>query len=138
MTYLDEEKILYNEIRKEFENTNMAFNSLMFNYNLYTALYNILNEKDFRHNVISTIMYFIAKEGSIMNSLAVINNTYLILIMCDKDFIIRTLSGQKSNIILVDNDAAKLGALLALTTVLLDISKLDLLKETLFYTENML
>lgn len=129
---IDEEKKLYFNIKIKVSKINVIEARLLFNYHLYTAIYFFHRSDMVFAHVRQCLRAFIAKEENLNTHIAVINNMYQIASMMDKDFLITILSGQQSNLLVLNTDAAKLGALIALNYKVHGIKKLDLLKETLF------
>lgn len=129
---VDEEKKLYFDIKAKMSGFNVIESRLLFNYHLYTAIYFFHKSDMVFGHVRKCLRAFIAKEENLAIHIAVINNMYQIASMMDKDFLVSVLSGQQSNLLVLNSDAAKLGALIALNFKVHGTKKLDLLKETLF------
>jgi hypothetical protein len=136
---IDEEKDVYNKIKYLLKDYDVLDANLAFNYFLYSSVYFYTRkiEEDIDTYMIKTLLSFIIKDIAIQNSLAVINNTYQITSMQNDDLIIKLLMGQQSNFLQLNSDAAKLGALLALSFKHFGISKKDMFHKALLFAENM-
>lgn len=130
---VDEEKKLLLDIKLKINNIEKDDAKLLFNYYLYTSIFLLAKQKsNARTEVRHTLRAFIAKEENITVAVASLNNTYEIGCMQTPESLINVLSGKPSTMLNLTSDAAKIGALLALYYKLYQISKLDILKETLF------
>jgi hypothetical protein len=77
-------------------------------------------------------MYFIVFTEQINSAIAVINNSYQMSTMIDREQLTNILMSSKSTFFDASSDASKLGALLALNFKFTGYTKADLLSETLF------
>lgn len=129
----DEEKKILSDIKSKITYVERNDATLLFNYYLYASIFLLAKQKsNARTEVRNTIRAYLAKDENMASSIATINNAYEIGCMQTAESLINVLSGHPSTMLNLSSDAAKLGALLALYYKLYRISKLDLLKETLF------
>lgn len=140
---VDTEKVAYLLIKEKTKGVNLTpwESNLLFNKNMYNAIFSFKEQrpKEFvLHGIKKTIFYFIKKEEKVEINHAIINNYYQILNTQNSEFIIDLLSGMKSNIVILDNDAAKVGALLALCYITFGLTKLDILEKTFNLDENVI
>lgn len=135
---IEDEKVVYQEIKSDTSHYDKLDANLTFNYYLYSAVYAYLRGKPFEDSILRCLISFIIKEPNLNNARAVIDNNYQILIMQDADFISKLLMGRESNFAKVPSDAAKLGALLALNYKVSNTAKLDSLRKALLLTKNVI
>lgn len=126
-----EEQVIYHKIKAKTMIEDSIRANMLFNYYLYYAIREMSGVNNAHIEVRLCLKNFIIKETNLAPKVATINNTYQMAVMLDNYFLVRTLMGQQSNLILLNNDAAKLGALMALDFKMTGISKSDLLNETL-------
>lgn len=126
-----EEQELYHKVKTALSTYEPTRSNMLFNYYLYNAIYQIDSKGVSHYLVVKSLKYFIAKETNLNPKIAVINNTYQMAIMLEFDQLLHILMGQQTNLLLLNSDAAKLGALMALDCKLTGVPKSELLRETL-------
>lgn len=135
---VDRDKELFHSIKAAAKDVDKDLAKLFFNYYMHLFLFNYATEglKDPRM-VEHALYYFIAKEDNMSSQIPVFNNTYQMADMTQEKDLFRTLAGRNSNIMSLTSDAAKVGALLALTHKVYGISKTEMLTRTLFLSQSM-
>lgn len=134
---IENEKTLFYQIRNDFK-IDKSKSNVRFNYYFYMALYLYESGEDIAEVILNAFLYFIGQDLNLDSSIAIINNTYQIAVMLQPEVLYKILTGSNSNLMNINNDAAKVGALLALNYKIYNIGKLDLLRKTLFLAQNMI
>lgn len=135
---IDKDKELFQQIKARYAKDNKIEARLYFNYYFYDSIMRLHLNKNAKEQILKTIRYFCVKEDAVVSQMPPLNNTYQIAIMMGNDDLLSVLMGRASNTILLNSDAAKLGALIAYGYKIYNIGKTDILTETLFSSQNMI
>lgn len=130
---LAKEKETFLSIKSRVTEAEKSASGFLFYYHLYNAIHEFYSKEITKgEHTRSALKYFIAKEENLSNSIAVINNTYQMAIMLDRQTLLSILTGRANKILVLGSDASKLGALLAMNYLVYAVEKGDLLSEILF------
>ncbi len=129
---LDQEQKLFHEIKQKKSKEDKIKANMLFQYHMYSAIYKMSEVKPALDETRKALLFFIISTEQLTPAIAVINNSYQMSIMIDREQLTNILMGGKSTFFDATSDAAKLGALLALNFKFTGYTKSDLLSETLF------
>lgn len=135
---LDRDKELMFQIKNKLSYLDKIKASMMFNYYYYSSVYNFSEGSNKYKDAIQVLKFFILKEDNLLNQIPYLNNTYQIAIMMNSEELLQLLIGKNSNIISIKTDASKVGLLLAFIYKKFNITRTEMLSETLFFAESML